>query len=133
MKSDRVDSPPFSTKTRLAVLACAALFAGCTHAFEPIGVEIGEATSFQSDWHRYGRVKTSKAFAYAGDPSGLSVTGLAYGMPSRVEAEARALDYCEEQRVARAIATPCVVFAVDAEIVDVTAGAPASAHRRPGS
>ena len=44
MKSDRVDSPPFSTKLRLVVLACAALFAGCTHAFEPIGVEIGEAT-----------------------------------------------------------------------------------------
>ena len=118
---------------RTLVLVAVALAAGCTHSFEPIGLEIGRSTSFEADWHRYKRVRTSKAFAYAGDPKGLSVTGLAYNMASRVEAETRALDYCEEQRVARGLATPCVIFAVDREIVDVSARAPILTSARPGS
>ena len=115
------------------MLVAAALVSGCTHSFEPIGLEIGRSTSFEADWHRYRRVRTSKAFAYAGDPTGLSVTGLAYNMPSRVEAETRALDYCEEQRLARGLETPCVIFAVDGEIVDVSARAPTLTTARPGS
>jgi hypothetical protein len=122
-----------SARWRALVLVVATIAAGCSHAFEPIGLELGRSTSFEADWHRYGRVRSSKAFAYAGDPKGLSVTGLAYGMASRVEAETRALDYCEEQRIARGLATPCVIYAVDGEIVDVAARVPADLPSRPGS
>jgi len=117
----------------LAALCCTSLAAGCTRTLEPIGLEIRRTTHFEVDWHRYGKVRTSKAFAFAGDPTGLSVTGMAYGMPSRLEAEARALDYCEEQRVARGLAVPCVIYAVDDDLLDVSAGAPSDASIRPGS
>lgn len=117
----------------LLTLGTALLAAGCGVRGEAIGLEIGSRTSFDKDWQRYARVRASKAFAYAGDPVGLSVTGMAYGMPSRLEAETRALDYCEEQRVARGLSAPCVIFAVDDQIVHVAAEAPPPSPSRSGS
>lgn len=112
------------TRSRTAVvlaLAIALLVAGCGARSTPIGLDIGSRTSFERDWQRYARVRASKAFAYAGDPAGLSVTGMAYGMPSKVEAETRALDYCEEQRLARGVVPPCVIFAVDSDVIQASA------------
>lgn len=118
---------PKSPMTTPAVVAGLALVAtvfsmGCAVRGAPIGLKLSNQTSFDRDWQRYARVKTSKAFALAGDPTGLCVTGLAYGMSSRVEAEARALDYCEEQRIALSVVPPCVIFAVDDERVHTSAG-----------
>ncbi len=123
---------------RATIVAASVLFAsvmtlGCGVLSAPIGLDLASKTSFEADWHRYTRVRTSKAFAYAGDPTGLSVTGLAYAMPSKVEAETRALDYCEEQRAVRGIATPCVLLAIDDEIVRVSAERPLPTTDRAGS
>ena len=58
---------------------------------------------------------------------------MAYRMSSSVEAEMRALDYCEEQRIALGLTAPCVIFAVDDRIVDVAAEARISSRKRSGS
>ena len=123
-------STPNMRSSILAAIAIVAQvgLAGCAGGVAPIGLELRERTSFQSDWKRYERVRSSKAFAYAGDPAGLAVTGMAYGMGSPIDAQARALDYCEEQRVARGLADPCVLLAVDEEILRVSAEVPATAH-----
>jgi hypothetical protein len=114
------------------VIFAAIVTSGCGVSTAPIGLELASKTSFQADWHRYKRVRTSKAFAYAGNPGGLSVTGIAYGMTSTIEAETRALDYCEEQRLARGITTPCILLAIDDQIVRVSAEHPAPSANREG-
>jgi hypothetical protein len=116
-----------------SVIFAAVVNLGCGILTTPIGLDLASKTSFEADWHRYTRVRASKAFAYAGDPMGLSVTGIAYNMPSPVEAEARALDYCEEQRVARGLASPCVLLAIDDEVVRVSAERPLPTTGRVGS
>ena len=116
-----------------AILACAAVTAGCSAGPGPIGLELRSRTSFELDWQRYTRVRNSKAFAFAGDPAGISVTGIAYGMPSRLDAETVALDYCEEQRVARRLLDPCVIFAVNDTIVAQVDEAPAPSLSRSDS
>ena len=130
--------PRSSRSTRVTALAATALcaitlFGGCTGSTAPMGLEIGSRTSFEIDWHRYERMRTSKAFAYAGDPRGLCVTGLAYGMKSTTEAETRALDYCEEQRLARGLLTPCELLAVDDALVSTSAMRPDVGAMRAGS
>ena len=122
-----------ATIVAASVIFASAMTLGCGVPTAPIGLELASQTSFEVDWHRYTRVRASKAFAYAGDPTGLSVTGIAYDMPSPVEAETRALDYCEEQRVARGLATPCVLLAIDDEIVRVSAELPLPMTDRAGS
>jgi hypothetical protein len=121
------------TKAVALAIVAAVVASGCGMHAAPIGLELASKTSFQADWHRYTRVRTSKAFAYAGNPGGLVVTGIAYGMTSAIEAETRALDYCEEQRLARGIPTPCILLAIDDEIVRVSAEHPAPSANRKGS
>ena len=124
--------PGRSTVVAIALVA-SALLGACSGGAAPIGLKIGSRTSFELDWHRYERMRTSKAFAYAGDPRGVCVTGLAYGMKSTTEAETRALDYCEEQRLARGLLAPCELLAVDNSVVSTSAKRPDVSALRAGS
>jgi hypothetical protein len=126
--------PWFPSTSRLLSSCLVALaLAGCGLGSAPIGLELRSKTSFELDWQRYTRVRTSKAFAFAGDPLGFSVTGMAYGMPSSADARARALDYCEEQRLARGLLEPCVILALDDTVVDVASSTSPLAALRSGS
>lgn len=91
--------------------------AGCATGVDTIGLKLAERTRFEVVWERYGRLPGNKAFALAGDPQGINATGLVYGMPSGEAARARALDYCEEQRLARRIESPCVLLALDDDVL----------------
>jgi len=91
--------------------------AGCATGVDTIGLKLAKRTRFEVVWERYGRLPGNKAFALAGDPRGINATGLVYGMPSGEAARARALDYCEEQRVARRIESPCVLLALDDDVL----------------
>lgn len=91
--------------------------AGCAARVDTIGIKLAEHTRFEVLWERYGRLPGNKAFALAGDPAGINATGLVYGLASGDEARAKALDYCEEQRVARRIDAPCVLLAVDDNVL----------------
>jgi hypothetical protein len=128
---------PSFPRSRRAVAASTllvlAVLGGCARGVAPIGLEIGSRTSFELDWNRYERMRTSKAFAYSGDPRGVCVTGLAYGMKSTSAAETLALDYCEEQRLARGLLTPCELLAVDDALVSTSAMRPDAGAARAGS
>lgn len=93
------------------------LVAGCATGVDTIGLKLAKRTRFEVLWDRYGRLPGNKAFALAGDPQGINATGLVYGMPSGEAARVRALDYCEEQRLARRIETPCVLLALDDDVL----------------
>jgi len=105
-------------KSLLAVAVVAgALVAGCVARVDTIGLKLAERTRFEILWERYGRMPGNKAFALAGDPAGINATGFVYGLSSGEEARAKALDYCEERRIARRIEAPCVVLAIDDDVL----------------
>ena len=93
------------------------LTTGCAPGVDTIGLKLAERTRFEVLWERYGRLPGNKAFALAGDPAGINATGLVYGLGSGDEAREKALDYCEEQRIARRIDSPCVLLAVDDNVL----------------
>jgi hypothetical protein len=97
--------------------------AGCSIGTDTIGLRLAKRTVFDVNWKRYERLPGSKAFALAGDPAGLNVIGLVYGLPSSDQARLRAMDYCEEEREARAIYAPCIIVAVD-DVVQTGASGP---------
>ena len=99
--------------------------AGCAAGVDTIGLRLAERTRFEILWDRYGRLPGNKAFALAGDPAGINAMGLVYGMGSGDEARAKALDYCEEQRLVRRIDPPCVVLAIDDNVLAASMPAPA--------
>jgi hypothetical protein len=105
-------------KPVLAVAVAAGLLVGgCAAGVDTIGLKLAKRTRFEVLWDRYGELPGNKAFALAGDPAGINATGLVYGLTSGDAARAKALDYCEEQRVARRIDAPCVLLAVDDNVL----------------
>jgi len=102
----------------VAVVVAAGLFvAGCAAGVDTIGLKLAARTRFEVLWDRYGRLPGNKAFALAGDPAGINAMGLVYGMGSGDEAREKALDYCEEQREVRRIDAPCVLLALDDNVL----------------
>jgi len=99
------------------VIVSGCLVAGCVAGVDTIGLKMSAQTRFEILWERYARLPDNKAFALAGDPAGVNATGLVYGLSSGEEAREKALDYCEEQREARRIDAPCVVLAVDDNVL----------------
>jgi hypothetical protein len=100
------------------VAVAAGLFvAGCAVGVDPIGLKLAERTRFEVLWDRYGRLPGNKAFALAGDPAGINAMGLVYGLGSGDEAREKALDYCEEQRLTRRIDAPCILLAIDDNVL----------------
>jgi hypothetical protein len=99
------------------VIGVGLLVAGCTTGVHTIGLKLAERTRFEVLWDRYGRLPGNKAFALAGDPAGINATGLVYGLSSGDEAREKALDYCEEQRLVRRIDAPCVLLAIDDNVL----------------
>jgi hypothetical protein len=103
-----------------AAVATGLLAGGCAVGVDTIGLKLAERTRFEVLWERYGGLPGNKAFAFAGDPTGINATGLVYGLDSGAEAGRKALDYCEEQRRVRHILTPCVLLAVDNNVLAAT-------------
>jgi hypothetical protein len=102
----------------VTVVVVAGLFvAGCAAGVDTIGIKLAEHTRFEILWDRYGRLPGNKAFALAGDPTGINAMGLVYGMGSGDAAREKALDYCEEQRLVRRIDAPCVLLAIDDNVL----------------
>lgn len=104
-------------RTPAIIVAVGLLAGGCGAGVNTIGLKLAERTRFEVLWDRYGRLPGNKAFALAGDPAGINATGLVYGLSSGEEAREKALDYCEEQRVARRIDAPCALLAVDDNVL----------------
>jgi hypothetical protein len=101
----------------MAVLLAALSLGGCRGTAQPIGIPLRERSRFESEWRSYLQLEPEKALAVAGDVEGVHVTGFAFGMTSRDEAEREALRACAERRADRRLAAGCRLYAVGDERV----------------
>ena len=78
----------------------------------PIGVPLRTTTQFEVELQRYRELPPHRAFAIAGNPDRVYVSGYSYGQPSPSAARKAALQYCRQRQVDRGIGSPCKLYAV---------------------
>jgi len=106
------------------------LCSSCSTSSGPLGLELRSVTRLETDRLRYTAMPDFKAFAIAGNPSAVFVSGIAYDQPNADAAIATALAYCNVRRSDRSIASPCRLYAVGNAFEDpVVVGFQAAADR----
>ncbi|MGH0029833.1 MAG: hypothetical protein ACQGVC_08585 [Myxococcota bacterium] len=73
--------------------------------------------SLEPMWRDYQKLPLKRALALAGDPDRAWVAAMAGGAASQQDAIDVALEGCRRKRLDRRLRVPCLVYAVDDEIV----------------
>ena len=94
-----------------AVVLCAAVAVGCQ--IPPPQPH----TSLEPLWRDFEKLPQKRALALAGDPDKAWVAAMAGGAESQQDAIDVALEGCRRKRLDRRLRAPCLVYAVDDEIV----------------
>lgn len=68
-------------------------------------------------WREYEQLPGHRAMAIAGRPERTWVAGMSANLPTPAEAEKEALAECGRRRLDRRLRVPCLLYAVDDEIV----------------
>lgn len=74
-------------------------------------------SDFDTEWIRYLAGGTPKAFVLAGDTRASSASGYAVDLSSEAEAIEAAIEACEARRGELRIESPCVLYALNDEVV----------------
>lgn len=77
----------------------------------------GPSGSLEPLWRDFQELPLRRALVLAGDPQRLWVAGMAGGLPSQARAVAVATEQCRAKRKQRRMREPCLVYAVDDEIL----------------
>jgi hypothetical protein len=73
--------------------------------------------SLTAIWHQYQQLPTRRALALAGNPDRAWVAAMAGGATEQQDAVDVALERCRQKRHERRMQAPCLLYAVDDEIV----------------
>lgn len=91
--------------------------AACAAPDPPIVPEHETGPDFDPEWIRYLAGDTPKAFVLAGDKGAPSASGYGVGLSSEAEAIESAIEACEARRGELRIESPCVLYALNDEVV----------------
>lgn len=89
----------------------------CAAPDPPTAREHETGTDFDAEWNRYLAEGTPKAFVRAGDTGAPSASGYGVGLSSEAEAIESAIETCEARRGELRIESPCVLYAINDEVV----------------